>query len=185
MDQGDEMKIDPKAQDHREILETRAIALAQSTRQQQELREGFTALVLCLGKERYGVELPYIWEVLPHRQVTPVPGLPPMARGVINFRGEAVPLYDLLAVVSGKAQDHEPAGSCVVFGTDQVDFAVSVDSVEPPVWIESGELKESVSKPGDRGYAYVRGFAKNRVVVLNMAALLKDESLIVNQENET
>ena len=87
-----------------EVLKRRAELLAKSTRQEEsDDKDEVLVQVLCIGGERYGIELIHIWEVFPYRELTPVPGVPDMVRGVINFRGEIVPLYDLIAVVSGKA----------------------------------------------------------------------------------
>ncbi len=165
-----------------EVLKRRAEQLARSSRVEEERQEGVHALVLSVGGERYAVELPYIWEVLPAAESTPVPGVSDMVRGVIKFRGEVVPLYDLLGIVTGRPQEKEPKGSHVVFGLGQIDFAAAVDGLEPPVRINPETLRDSVSSPGDRGYSYVQGFTEDGVVVLNMKAILNDESLIVDDE---
>jgi purine-binding chemotaxis protein CheW len=165
-----------------EILRQRAESLARSTREQERQEKKLMVLVLVLGSEKYGVELPYIWEVLPSRKVTLVPGMPPMVKGVINYRGQIVPLFDLLALIAGESGSGGYGGTCVVFGKENVDFAVPVDLVEPPIAVEPDSLKESVSRPGEHGHAYVTGFTESGVVVLNMGALLDDESLIIDMD---
>lgn len=173
--------VPPSKQDS-DLLKRRAESLARSSRYYEEDEEGASmVLILCVGNERYGVEMPYIYEVLPHRELTPVPGVPAMVKGVFNFRGEIVPLYDLLSVVTDKPGEQE-AGAVVVFGHERVEFAVEVDRIEPPVSVNMARLKDSISRPGDRGYTFVRGFTESGIVVLNMAALLEDESLIVDSD---
>jgi len=166
-----------------EILRRRAEQLARGSRQEeQDHADEVLVQVLGIGDERYGVELTHIWEVFPYREITPVPGTPAMVRGVINFRGEIVPIYDLIAVVSGSPSGRTPTGACVVLGRDKVDLAVAVDAVEPPLKVNLKSIRESISRPGDHGYSFVRGFTDTGVVVLNAGAILDEESLIVDLE---
>lgn len=179
-----EYKLGFASESESAILKRRAEQLARGVREKEREDDGWMALVLGVGAERYGIELPYIWEVGPFRLVTPVPGVPPFVRGVIQYRGEVVPLYDLQTIISGKTNEKVPAGGCVVLGEQRVDFAVAVDQVEPPIMVKASELKASVSRPGDQSYSYVRGFLPSGIVVLNIAAILRDETLIIDDEKD-
>ena len=163
-----------------EVLEKRARLLAQSNRNEGDDEDGALLQILCIGEERYGVELPYIWEVFPYQQITPLPGVPDMVKGVFNFRGEVVPLYDLMTVITGNTPERSPTGACVVLGLERVDLGVAVDKVEPPIKVDLNHLRQSVSRPGEHGHAYVRGFTDSGAVVINMEALLNDESLVID-----
>jgi purine-binding chemotaxis protein CheW len=163
-----------------EIMARRAEALARDARSEEQKDEGDLVQVLGIGDERYALELQFIWEIFPYRPVTPVPGLPPMVRGVINFRGEIIPLYDLAALVSGQTVKSAPTGACVVLGRERIEFAVAVDLVEPPVRIANADLRSSLSRPGDRNFAYIRGFTPAGAIVLNAGAMLGDEALIID-----
>jgi purine-binding chemotaxis protein CheW len=163
-----------------EIMARRAELLARDARSEERGDDGDLVQVLGIGDERFALELTYIWEIFPFRPPTPVPGLPEMVRGVINFRGEIIPLYDLAALVSGQSMKSAPAGACVVLGRERIEFAVAVDLVEPPVRLSSGELRPSLSRPGDRNFAYIRGFTPAGAIVLNAGAMLADEALIID-----
>ena len=177
----DKFALKPESIEELDVLLKRAEILAHSVRMDEDAQEGFSVLVLRIGKEKYGVELEYIWEVIPYKNATPIPGVSANIEGVINFRGQVVPLFSLFTVLTGKVHKSKPEGACIVFGKEQVDMAFAVDDVEPPVRINTLDLKESISRPGDHAYSYVRGFTQDGVVVLNMDSLLNDESLIVNE----
>ena len=51
-------------------------------------------IVLPIGEGRYGIELTDVREVVPDPRLTPVPGAPPAVLGVVNLRGEVVPVLD-------------------------------------------------------------------------------------------
>jgi purine-binding chemotaxis protein CheW len=52
------------------------------------------ALVLPIGDDRYGLDLLEVREVVPQPVLTPLPGAPRAVLGVINLRGDVVPVLD-------------------------------------------------------------------------------------------
>jgi purine-binding chemotaxis protein CheW len=52
------------------------------------------ALVLPIGENRYGLDLLDVREVVPGPVLTPLPGAPRAVLGVINLRGDVVPVLD-------------------------------------------------------------------------------------------
>ncbi len=57
------------------------------------------ALLLPVGAERFALELTAVREVLVDPAPTPLPGAPPTVLGVVNLRGEVVPLLDTAALL--------------------------------------------------------------------------------------
>ncbi len=52
------------------------------------------AIVLPIGADRYGIELTDVREVVPDPRPEPVPGAHPAVLGVVNLRGDVVPVLD-------------------------------------------------------------------------------------------
>lgn len=52
-------------------------------------------VVFQVGREEYAVEIGAVREVVPWTQPTPVPDSPPLVEGVVNLRGEIIPVIDL------------------------------------------------------------------------------------------
>ena len=57
------------------------------------------ALLLSVGADRYALELTAIREVVLAPTVTPLPGAPASVLGVVNLRGEVVPVLDTAALL--------------------------------------------------------------------------------------
>jgi purine-binding chemotaxis protein CheW len=57
-------------------------------------QEPLQLLTFLLDKEVYGTDIGQIQEVLEYRKVTPVPRTPEFMLGVINLRGNVVPVAD-------------------------------------------------------------------------------------------
>ncbi|MDR6953939.1 chemotaxis-related protein WspB [Ancylobacter sp. 3268] len=59
-------------------------------------------LMFRIGRDRYVLDVEQIEQVLPLMQAKALPGAPPGVAGVINYRGEPVPLIDLVALATGR-----------------------------------------------------------------------------------
>ena len=66
---------------------------------QSEKVEKRQFLTFCLNNEYFGMELHQTREILEYSNVTDVPLMPSFMTGVINLRGEVVPVIDLAVQV--------------------------------------------------------------------------------------
>jgi purine-binding chemotaxis protein CheW len=57
--------------------------------------EGSQYLTFRLGAEEYGVEILKVQEIRSYSAVTPVPNTPRAVKGVMNLRGQIIPVLDL------------------------------------------------------------------------------------------
>jgi purine-binding chemotaxis protein CheW len=83
----------PPPEQQRAILRARALGLAaEATAAPGESSE---VLEFVLAQERYAIETAWVREVVPLRDLTPLPGLPAFVLGIIHLRGQIVSLLDL------------------------------------------------------------------------------------------
>lgn len=87
-------------------------------------------VVFKLGEQEYGVDINLVNGIEKYQQIVPVPNSVPFIRGIINLRGEVVPVFDLrrkfnMPEFSG---DDEKRNLIVVKVSD-VLVALDVDSV--------------------------------------------------------
>src|ERR1035437_2704679 len=79
----------------RELLKTRATEMAT----EPEQKKGFSPIVqlitFSLGAETYGLEAAFVQEIYPLKDFTPLPGVPAFILGIINVRGQIIPVIDL------------------------------------------------------------------------------------------
>lgn len=123
------------------------------------------ALVLPLGEEHYAFPLVSVRQVLSSPRVTRLPGADASVLGLVNVRGEIVPLFDL-AVLAGVGKTRSCAFAILVT-TTQGAAALGVE--EMPV---STEIDESLASNGDPGTARVYPVDDRLVTVLEVESLL-------------
>jgi chemotaxis signal transduction protein len=125
-------------------------------------------IVVGVGKERYGIELPDVAEVLPPVRVTLVPGAAAVFAGVINVHGEIRPVIDL-----SRFLDLERAAKCdlarvILLRKDGRELGIEIDSVEQVRWIGPGELHAAGLSPS------IKGSTKDRLMLLSTEALFAE-----------
>ncbi|MEW9500333.1 chemotaxis protein CheW [Jeotgalibacillus marinus] len=91
------------------------------------------------GDEEYGISIEAILSIEKDEKVTPIPHLPSYMLGMINVRGELVPILDFEQILYHRSSEGFEQAKIIVLKTDDLSFAIRVK-----------EAKEIVDIPGDR-----------------------------------
>lgn len=81
-----------------------------------------------LAQRQFGIRLEQVRELLPMASLTPVPAAP-VLEGLLNLRGQAVPVFDLRGALGLPAKEPEPADRLIVANVDQKLLALRADHV--------------------------------------------------------
>lgn len=130
-----------------------------------EMDEDLKQLIsFMVGSEEYGMEIVRVKEVIRTPAITPLPKAPSFVKGIINLRGDVIPIIDLRDKFGLEATEYTAATRVIVVDVDGklvgmiVDAASQViriptDQIEPPPPVAGGlpsDLIEGVGKIGDR-----------------------------------
>lgn len=160
------------------ILQARARELARPL-DSGVVEENTSLLVVEVGPERYAVDVSAVREIKPLAGVTPLPGLPSFWRGLVNLRGNLVPVLDLatyLALPPAREPGAEP--KLVFVAAEGIDVALVVDAVREIRRTPLGDLGPSVSVD-PQSVRIVQHVTKDLVSVLDLGYLLRDPALSV------
>lgn len=138
-----------------------------------------------LGEEEYGVEVSQIQEIVKLRDITRVPKAPYYIRGVMNLRGNVIPVIDLRKRFSLPSKETTDQTRIIVFDIKGVKFGIMVDAVsevirlpreniEPPPPIAMGGIESS----------YIRGVGKLQnklIILLDLEKALNLEELVAEE----
>jgi chemotaxis signal transduction protein len=83
------------------VFRKRALLLAKERVGHKPTSKGISTLVVHLGQEAYAIALTELAEVVSFQGCTQVPGTSPPFLGVMNLRGQILPVIDLASVLSG------------------------------------------------------------------------------------
>jgi len=154
------------------VWRERALRLSQRPVSAGPAQNAFPVLVLGVAKERFGIHLPDVAEVLPVVRPTPVPGAGPVFAGVINVHGEIRPVIDLRRFLGMEAAEDGHA-RVILLHKDGRELGLQIDSVEHIRWIGPEDLDASGNL--DAGWSqHVKGSTKDLLMLLGTEALFAE-----------
>lgn len=107
--------------------------------------EKSTFLTFVLGQELFAVNVLNVLEVLEQQQITPVPQTPSHILGIINFRGEILPVVDTRYKFNLPAKTDSLRNFVIVYvlgdGEQNVSIAATADAVKDVIEISPEEVK--------------------------------------------
>ncbi len=102
-------------------------------------------LTFVLGKEEFGLEILKVREIIGYIDVTSVPQTPGYVLGVINLRGQVIPVVDLRAKF-GMETAERTEETCIIVvevshGNRQISTGVMVDCVSEVLDIDGNDIE--------------------------------------------
>jgi purine-binding chemotaxis protein CheW len=138
--------------------------------------EAADLLILELDGARYGVELDGVREVLRAVLVTPLPGAPPVIEGIIDVRGDIVPVYDLRARFGMPPRPLHPDHRLVLAWTGERLVALRCDRSEEIERMAAGQLTRASSLPEADGRIAGAARLRDGLVLIHDVAAFLDEA---------
>ena len=121
-----------------------------------------------LGSEEYGVDIAQVQEINRMVAVTHVPRAPQFMEGVINLRGQLIPIIDLRARFGMPRAEHTKNTRIVVteIGTKRVGMVV--DSVSEVLRLAVDQIEPAPEMITGVDTEYIRGVGKidDRLIIL-------------------
>lgn len=164
----------------REILRLRAIAMAKEPEEKKGGSPIIQLITFMLANEMYGLESAFVREVFPLKEFTPLPGVPPYIFGVINVRGQIIPVIDIKKLFTLPEQGLTELNKVIILHNDQMEFGILADLVHGTHGVEADEIRKAPHTLKGIGHEYLLGVTKERLIILNAWRLLTDKNIVVN-----
>ncbi len=122
-------------------------------------------LTFKLGEELYSLDIAKVREVFDFTSITRLPRMPVFMRGVINLRGNAVPVVDLHHKF-GMATMRKTVNTCIIIVEITVDGVTSVlgalaDSVQEVVDLEAGQIQPAPQIGARHVEEFIKGIGRH------------------------
>lgn len=143
-------------------------------------------LTFVLNNEVYGINILNIKEIIDYGNITKVPMMPEFIAGVINLRGNVVPVVDLALRFSQKPSVRTKRSSVVILDLKHeeqaLEIGITVDAVNEVLDILSSEIEPSPSFGTKIRTDFISGMGKvndQLLVLLDIGSILSIEELSV------
>ena len=141
-------------------------------------------LTFILGSEEYGINISYVTEIIGIQAITYVPDLPVFVKGIINLRGQIIPVIDVRLRFRKEPAEYSDRTCVIVLQIKDLSIGFIVDSVAACETITS----ESVIEPPDAQHGfhqkYISGIGRleEKIVLILDCEKLINEDIGVTQE---
>jgi purine-binding chemotaxis protein CheW len=164
------------------ILRQRAQTLARPLADTPTTTDVLELAIFALAGTRYGIEATHVLEVLPLRELTPVPCTPPCILGVMNHRGRILPILDLRRLLALAVHEVAAQSRVVAVEAGGMTFGILADAVPGTIRVEAhAVMPPPVTLPNDH-QTFVQGVTAEMVAILNLEVLARDPRLTVDEE---
>ncbi len=121
-------------------------------------------LTFALGPEEYGLEILKVREITGYMEITAVPQTPHHVKGVINLRGQVIPVIDLRAKF-GMETAEITEESCIIVveisqGKRNFNTGIVVDHVQEVLDIDGQDIEEAPQFGSSVDTSFILGMGK-------------------------
>lgn len=138
--------------------------MAQTSGEQHEEQ----LVVFLLAEEAYGLDIATVQEIIPWQAVTRVPRTPSFVEGIINLRGNVIPVIDLRKRFELSHGEPRQGARIVVVEIATLVVGLVVDGVSEVLRVTARQIEAPPAVISGVDTAFIRGVAKtgDRLVIL-------------------
>ncbi len=146
----------------------------------------FQLVTFKLGKELYGVNIMDVKEIVKIQNIRPIPNAPYYMVGILNLRGEIIPIIDLHRRFRIKTKDEdmeldELESGFIILKIGTMQIGIIIDSVSRVVAVHQGEVQDPPQMMSGIGTEYINGVVRNNdegyLIILNTKRLFDPKEL--------
>ena len=163
-------------------LKNRAIAMAQEPEQKRTASAILEVITFSLAAETYGIESAFVREVYQLKDFTPLPGASSFIFGIVNVRGQILPVVDLKKFFNLPEKGLGEMNKVIILSNAQMEFGIMADIVNGTQAIELEDIQVAPPTVSGIGEKYLKGITKGHIIVLDAESILNDEKIIVNEQ---
>lgn len=121
-----------------------------------------------LGDEEYGVDIMKVQEIILMGELTQVPEVPDFIKGVINLRGNVIPIISLRKRFSLPEVPVNEETRIIVVNVGEKTMGVVVDAVNEVLRVNGDSVEDPPATIAGLGRTYLRGLIKltERLLIL-------------------
>ena len=136
-------------------------------------------IIVELGNEQYGIDIQYIDNIVRMQRITRVPMAQSYFKGVINLRGEVIPVMSLRLKFDFEADVFTGKTRILIVKPDsQASVGIIVDNVKEVLELDNDMIDKVAKDVNDERTAYLSGVGRNGeglISILNIAEIFMEK----------
>ena len=161
--------LTPGSDEKRKILRERAQKLAAVAKTDAEGAAVLEVVEFVLEGESYGITAEHIQEIHPLHDFTPLPGAPRFVLGLVNVRGQVLPIISLKRFFGMREKGLSDLNKVMVVRTGEAEAGVLADRIVGARTVAVAELSRPMTSEAMGGHQL--GTTKDFLTVLDVAKM--------------
>ena len=141
-------------------------------------KETLQYIVVSIGNEQYGLDISYVDNIVRMCKITRVPKAPAHYIGVINLRGEIVPLMSLRRKMNLEDDVFTDITRIIILKTEEQGLVgIVVDEVKEVIALAEDEIDRNTQNSQSDKTQYINGIGKNGdelISILEISSILDE-----------
>lgn len=143
-------------------------------------------LMCRIGSEDYGIDIRHVTDIIELQKITEVPDMPNYVKGVINLRGQVIPIIDLRLRFGMEQREYDDRTVITVVKIDELSIGFIVDTATEVQEIPDAEIEDAPSfKSSEERNRFVSGLGKvgeDVKIILDVSKLVVHEEMLAVKE---
>jgi len=134
-----------------------------------------------VGEEEYGLDILRVKEVIRLREITRLPRAPSFVKGIINLRGDVIPIIDLRDKFGLERQDFTAMTRVIVVDVDGRLIGMVVDAASQVVRVPADQIEPPPPIVGGLSVEFIKGVGKldeRLIILLNIDRILSTQEKV-------
>lgn len=136
-------------------------------------------IVVTIGVEQYGIDINYVDNIVKMQKITRVPKSQNFFAGVINLRGEIIPVMSIRKKFNLEADEFTDKTRIIILKPEQQEaIGIIVDMVKEVVNLDSSNIDKMAIDAKDELSKYISGIGKNSnntlISILNISNVIAE-----------
>ena len=147
-------------------------------KKQEEEVDQIQYVVFSLGVEEYGLPIELAKEIIKPTKITPVPNTEEYVPGVINLRGQIIPVVDLYKRFSLGEETEREREKIIIVEIEDTMIGLMVDKVREIVWIAEETIDDPPEVVGGIKQEFLKGVGtldEQLLIIIDINKTLFDE----------
>ncbi len=132
-----------------------------------------------MGDEMFGIDIKYIDNIVRMQSITRVPKVPAYIKGVINLRGEVIPVYNLRLKMGMQEVEETKKFRIIIIKMDGNYVGLIVDEVREVITLQNDLVEKVYRDPNEPTQNFLLGVGKdgdNLISLLDLNEVVADRS---------
>jgi purine-binding chemotaxis protein CheW len=131
-----------------------------------------------LGNAEYGIDIMQAKEIIKMEKITLIPNAPEYVEGVINLRGNVIPIIDLKKRFHLEEGEGEQDTGIIIVRVENVEMGIIIDSISKVISIPEDDVQPPPPVFAGIGQKYIQGVARledRLLIILDLQKLFAFE----------